>query len=77
MEDIKHPKQLLEYRPVEDLLADNYRDYWAIIIVRLKQVIYWPNFVNRIRKGSFNTNSTKSGVPILILTFSNMSDCNV
>jgi hypothetical protein len=31
-------------------LDDRYRDHWTDIIVRPRQVIYWPNFVTRRRR---------------------------
>jgi len=47
MEDIRFPKQLLDYRPIRRRTGRPLRDYETDKIVRRKQVVYWLNFVTR------------------------------
>jgi hypothetical protein len=50
MEDIRYPEQLLDYQPI------GRRPGWPLKrlldrhIMKLKQIIYWPNPVTRRRK---------------------------
>jgi len=53
MEDIRYPKQFLATdlsEEAEEDLDTHQRDYYMDTIFRLKQVIYWPNFVTRRRR---------------------------
>jgi hypothetical protein len=54
MEDIRYPKQLLDYR-IWGRIRKRFGwplDYKTDIIVRPKCVIYWPNFVTRRKRKS-------------------------
>jgi len=50
MEKNRDPKHILDYRSIEKNLNDHERDYWTDIVVRSKQVFFWPTFVTRGRR---------------------------
>jgi hypothetical protein len=48
--DIRHTKQLADYRPIEIIRPGRPLDYWTDRVVRPKRDIYWPNLVTIRRR---------------------------